>query len=150
MTIYIAVVNAEGHPESIWTTGVSPNMPEGEYPGDSTKTVVHIEGLLEEPSAFIASNYYKEGVWTARDARPGDYYSWENEAWVLDSSAFFTLVRQHRDSRLYASDWTQVADAPLTDAKKAEWVTYRAILRRVPAENSGAVDITEIAWPTAP
>ena len=59
-------------------------------------------------------------------------------------------ARAERDAKLTESDWTQVADAPLTDAKKAEWVTYRAILRRVPAENSGAVDITEIAWPTAP
>jgi len=38
--------------------------------------------------------------------------------------------RKHRDLALAASDWTQVADAPV-DA--TEWATYRQALRDFPA-----------------
>ena len=48
-------------------------------------------------------------------------------------------VRIERDEALNASDWTQTLDAPLTDAKKAEWATYRQSLRDLPASIS--VDI---------
>jgi hypothetical protein len=45
-------------------------------------------------------------------------------------------VRIERDEALNASDWTQTLDAPLTDAKKAEWATYRQSLRDLPASIS--------------
>ena len=44
------------------------------------------------------------------------------------------IVRSIRDSLLSRSDWTQLPDSPLTEAKRAEWATYRQELR----------DITEI------
>jgi len=60
----------------------------------------------------------------------------------------FTDVRASRDQRLAASDWTQGADSPLTDAKKAKWVTYRQELRDYPAT---ATKVSELgAWPTEP
>lgn len=34
-----------------------------------------------------------------------------------------------RDAKLQACDYTQLPDVPLTDEKKAEWVTYRQQLR---------------------
>ena len=37
-----------------------------------------------------------------------------------------------RNSLLQGSDWTQVIDNPLTDAKKIEWQTYRQTLRDLP------------------
>ena len=40
-----------------------------------------------------------------------------------------SLVRQLRNQLLIGTDWTQVPDSPLTDAKKAEWATYRQQLR---------------------
>ena len=46
------------------------------------------------------------------------------------------LIERMKDQRnvlLVQSDWTQVADSPLTDSKKAEWVTYRQQLRDFPA-----------------
>ncbi len=46
------------------------------------------------------------------------------------------LIERMKDQRnvlLVQSDWTQVIDSPLTDSKKAEWVTYRQQLRDFPA-----------------
>jgi hypothetical protein len=44
--------------------------------------------------------------------------------WLLER------MRLHRDRLLAASDWTQVADAPVD---KAAWATYRQALRDFPA-----------------
>ena len=41
-------------------------------------------------------------------------------------------LRQKRDIRLAGSDWTQMADSPLSNSKKAEWATYRQALRDLP------------------
>ena len=46
-------------------------------------------------------------------------------------------LRIHRNWLLKDSDWTQFNDSPLSDSKKAEWVTYRQALR----------DITKTAKP---
>tara|TARA_A100000164_G_C21813595_1_gene726761 strand:- start:874 stop:1074 length:201 start_codon:yes stop_codon:yes gene_type:complete len=46
-------------------------------------------------------------------------------------SAELQLLRANRDAKLMNSDWTQLVDAPLTDSKKAEWVTYRQALRDI-------------------
>jgi hypothetical protein len=59
-------------------------------------------------------------------------------------------LREERDQKLIDSDWTQAPDypVPLTDAKKAEWATYRQSLRNLPA----TVDISlwPDIWPTEP
>jgi hypothetical protein len=56
-------------------------------------------------------------------------------------------VRAIRNDLLKASDWTQIPDSPLGDAKKAEWSTYRQLLRDVPGQ-PGFPD--EITWPDEP
>jgi|TARA_E500000305_G_C3882242_1_gene170301 hypothetical protein len=50
----------------------------------------------------------------------------ENE-WRVDT------MRNHRDMLLAESDWTQYADSPLSDSKKAEWAVYRQALRDFPS-----------------
>jgi|TARA_B110000908_G_C10251945_1_gene452661 hypothetical protein len=55
-------------------------------------------------------------------------------------------VRRKRSGKLFASDWTQGADCPLTPAKKAEWATYRQSLRDVTSQS----DPLNITWPTEP
>jgi|TARA_B110000444_G_C18695448_1_gene526355 hypothetical protein len=77
-------------------------------------------------------------------------YDWSAHTWSYDTAGFWNAVRTDRDLRLAVSDWTQNADSPLTDEKKAEWVTYRASLRNVPAANSSAIALDNIAWPTQP
>ncbi len=54
----------------------------------------------------------------------------------FDLAEQLALIRPVRDQKLADSDWTQLADAPLTSTKKAEWATYRQALRDVPANLS--------------
>lgn len=53
-------------------------------------------------------------------------------------------VREDRNRRLTASDWTQVADAPVD---KAAWAAYRQGLRDVPSQAGFPWDVT---WPVEP
>ena len=53
-------------------------------------------------------------------------------------------VRTERDTLLTASDWTQVADAPVD---QTAWATYRQSLRDVPTQEGFPDNIT---WPTPP
>jgi len=53
-------------------------------------------------------------------------------------------VRAERDALLAASDWTQVADAPVD---QAAWATYRQALRDVPSQ----IGFPEnVEWPSEP
>lgn len=40
-------------------------------------------------------------------------------------------MRFLRNRLLAESDWTQLSDVPLTEEKKAEWITYRQQLRDI-------------------
>tara|TARA_B100001094_G_scaffold23195_1_gene19627 strand:- start:890 stop:1375 length:486 start_codon:yes stop_codon:yes gene_type:complete len=68
-------------------------------------------------------------------------------------------VKEYRNALLIWSDWTQGNDSPLSDSKKAEYVTYRQALRDLPvkiANEAGltakklADDHSHSAWPTPP
>ena len=52
-------------------------------------------------------------------------------------------VREERDAKLSATDWTASTDVTMTD----EMTTYRQALRDVPAQDGFPNDIT---WPEAP
>lgn len=56
-------------------------------------------------------------------------------------------LRIIRNNALRSSDWTQMPDAPFTDAKKAEWATYRQELRDITNTYSNCEDVV---WPTKP
>lgn len=56
-------------------------------------------------------------------------------------------IRDERNARLKASDWTQVSDAPLTDGEKTTWATYRQALRDVTAQDGFP---HEVDWPAKP
>ena len=53
-------------------------------------------------------------------------------------------VRSDRNTRLSASDWTQVADAPVD---KAAWATYRQALRDLTTQSGFPWEVT---WPSEP
>ena len=54
-------------------------------------------------------------------------------------------IRREIDHLLRASDWTQLADAPLADP--APWTAYRAALRAIPQQAQFPDNVT---WPVAP
>lgn len=56
-------------------------------------------------------------------------------------------VRARRDALLAATDWTQMPDAPLTEAQKLAWTAYRQTLRDVPQQ---AIFPQAVVWPVKP
>tara|TARA_B100000575_G_scaffold242127_1_gene205385 strand:- start:249 stop:644 length:396 start_codon:yes stop_codon:yes gene_type:complete len=57
--------------------------------------------------------------------------------------------RSIRNELLTLTDWTQLADSPFSDSKKAEWVTYRQALRDI-TSHSNWPNLEEADWPTQP
>ena len=99
---------------------------------------------------LINTKYYIDGTWHSRAPRSSPYQDWIDNVWVINSERIRIEVRRDRDQRLYSSDWTQVTDSPLTDAKKLEWAVYREALRDVPANNPDVTSLDEVSWPTKP
>lgn len=60
------------------------------------------------------------------------------------------MVRLDRDKILQSTDWTQAADSPLSDSKKAEWATYRQALRDLPNTYDKDLKRIEIEFPEPP
>jgi hypothetical protein len=58
----------------------------------------------------------------------------------------WVMIRNARRPLLEESDWTHLADAPLTKAKKDKWKTYRQSLRDITKQ----ADPNNIDWPIAP
>jgi hypothetical protein len=56
-------------------------------------------------------------------------------------------VRDDRNKKLAATDWTQLADVTLTTEQRTAWTTYRQQLRDVPINNEDPFNIT---WPIPP
>lgn len=73
-------------------------------------------------------------------------------AWVLVASAPDVVklaeeARALRNSLIAQSDWTVLADAPLSAAQKTAWAAYRQSLRDVTAQAGFPVDVV---WPVKP
>ena len=71
---------------------------------------------------------------------------WSEEQIATATESQWALIRQQRNSMLTASDWTQLADAPFTEAKKVEWSEYRQELRDITTQT----DPFDIQWPEQP
>ena len=85
-----------------------------------------------------------EGLYSANE------YVITDGAAVKRTDNVLQIVRDLRSSLLTESDWTQAADSPLSDTKKAEWATYRQTLRDLPANNSSASSVDDVTFPTKP
>jgi hypothetical protein len=58
-------------------------------------------------------------------------------------------VRSYRNQLLAESDWTQIADSPLSDTQRTQWRTYRQQLRDYPSLINYEL-WTAPEWPIAP
>jgi hypothetical protein len=81
------------------------------------------------------SDFVLNGVITRKD---------ESELLAQELSIAERNLRSMRDSRLAASDWTQVPDAPVD---QAAWAEYRQALRDLPANTT---DPRNPVWPALP
>lgn len=62
------------------------------------------------------------------------------------AAAVLAGLRERRNALLTACDWTQLPDAPLTDAQRAAWQTYRQALRDLPEDTDSLIP-GGIDWP---
>jgi hypothetical protein len=92
--------------------------------------------LEEDTPVFSNEDQRWSQVWRVRDM------TIEEITQRNDTQA--AQVRTDRNALLSASDWTQVADAPVD---KAIWATYRQALRDISAQAGFPWTIT---WPDAP
>jgi len=76
---------------------------------------------------------------------PSDCHVWDGASWKEDQGLLLRTLRRERNAKLAASDWTQLADAALTDGRKAAWAAYRQELRDLPANWT-----KDTPWPQAP
>lgn len=153
---HIFKVAPSGEILSISLAGAS-NPPEGL--DEDGNLIVH--WYAETPASladFMERHYYDYGsaAFTERPPKPNRFAHWDFETagWDWNSGKFLSYIREDRNSRLNATDWTQVADAPLTAEQLAEVSEYRQALRDItepilanpeqyPSEDS-------IPWPTPP
>ena len=88
---------------------------------------------IERERCFIGQPKQEGGQWiTVWDVVP------------IPSSEQATKVREIRNQKLKDSDWTQVADAPVS---QLAWATYRQALRDIPSQQGFPWDVQ---WPTQP
>ena len=103
---------------------------------------------------YSKTNYwnFSSSEWVERDSKPGSYWKWESNMWIFYKPELLQDIRIQRNAKLYACDWTQVADSGLPEEKVLEWRAYRQELRdfiEVFAA-SGAIELSEAVWPTPP
>ena len=66
----------------------------------------------------------------------------------MSQEALLELLRGVRSAYLAETDWTQLPDSPLTDAKRADWATYRQALRDI--TETYANNLLEAEFPVRP
>ena len=105
----------------------------------STTTVAAINEVgLQEGQGIIEGNY-----------QASEHIVVDGEA-VARTDNILEILRLKRDALLTESDWTQVNDSPLSDTKKAEWVTYRQELRDLPSSHQSTTNFDDVVFPTEP
>ena len=98
--------------------------------------ITRFQVLEEGTPVFSTDDQRWTQVWSVRDMTQE-----ESDALTAGQAA---SVRAERNAKLSASDWTQVADAPVD---KAAWATYRQALRDISAQ---AGFPATVVWPTQP
>ena len=118
----------------------------------STGQIVANQSVLSLDDIVLADTHgYIEGSY------PLTYKKW-NGSEVVDyaipyvSGTNENKVRMERNQILAITDWTQLPNSPLTDAKKAEWATYRQQLRDIMDSytDSESNTVDTVSWPTPP
>ena len=149
MLKYIAKISPEGEIISLSLPQGANNISEGLWE-DENLYVVYIDFDIDNRPIFMQTHYYNSSTkeFLERAEKPNPVAYWSNGQWTWDTEKFLDLVRQERDRKLYQSDWTQVADAPVDSAA---WATYRQALRDFPSTiDPSTASLGDIVWPTSP
>ena len=104
----------------------------------------YVDGIIN------TANYYIEnGVAVEIPPKPDQYsvFDYTTKQWVDDENLAIADVLSKRQRLLYASDWTQIPNNPLTSAQQDAWATYRQELRDIPSQSGYPFNVI---WPTPP
>jgi hypothetical protein len=152
--MFVKITN--GQPQANYTIGdLRKDHPNVSFPrniSDETLAAYNVFRVKEVPAPEYNSRTHRlvtqaptlvNGVWTVtRVAVAKDQAQIDNETAQAAAEA-----RNQRNNLVAESDWTQLDDTPITNAKKLEWATYRQALRDVPTQAGFPWDVT---WPEAP
>lgn len=142
-----ALIAANGEVQHVVSSGSDSDYVEGQIYNELTAVQVSHDADAQN---LIQTKYYINNAWHSRSYRTTEWEDWIDNAWVFNAGRFSAYIRLERNNRISITDWTQSADSPLTDAKKSEWVSYRQLLRDIPATYSDATSLEDITWPTQP
>jgi hypothetical protein len=134
--IYTIYVSATGEiSRTVQTDDVDSQIQSGES---------YVEGSIDS-SAYYIDN----GVAVAIPAQTSPYsvFDFTTKQWVLVENLAIADVLPKRQKLLYASDWTQIPNGPLTTAQQAAWATYRQELRDIPQQSGYPYNVI---FPTPP
>ena len=147
MAVQYAFIASNGEVQHVMSMGADSDFVDGQvYNGLTAKAVASATDAQD----LMNTKYYLGEQWHTREARTTQWQDWVDNAWSFNSERFWVHVRNERDVKLGQSDWTQIADSPLSGEAKAEWATYREALRDVPANNQSATSTEGVSWPTEP
>lgn len=119
---------------------------------NQTGEIVRVMRMSDD---MLAANLVNNPTWSSINADTSNY---RQKRVDLDTLQIVDLVISHdiadyirskRANLLRNSDWTQMADSPLSDAQKTAWATYRQALRDMP-DTQLVNTIDEIVWPIEP
>jgi hypothetical protein len=99
----------------------------------------YTKNITQKPPLFNTEESRWETTWEVTDASEA-----EIQRRIEQQSE---RVRTERGNLLFACDWTQVDDSPLTNLQKAAWATYRQALRDISTQ---AGFPWTVDWPVAP
>jgi hypothetical protein len=118
-----------------------------------TNSTYDVVELVEEDKPDVNLNYYtlssnavlEDNIWKLK------WVSAEKDnADELILADEIDNCRTIRNNFLSLSDWTQLSDAPLSEAKKLEWSTHRQELRDITEHADWPFDIQNDNWPVEP
>jgi hypothetical protein len=149
MLKYIAKISQNGEIISLALPKGANNISEGFHESENVY-VVYIDFEIDNRPLFMETHYYQFELemFVERQKKPNPVAYWSDGQWTWDTEKFLDLVRRDRDKKLYQSDWTQVADAPVDSVV---WATYRQALRDFPSTiDPSTASLEDLVWPTAP
>ncbi len=108
--------------------------------------------LSVDGEEYLYRKVWRNDAWEDKGVKPSERHQWTADGWVevINEEDEWSKIRGQRTYLLNLSDWTQVPDSPLTDAKKQEWGVYRQALRDVTTAQSSVERYEDIVWPTEP
>jgi hypothetical protein len=111
-----------------------------------------VEQNKPEDCTYVIGDYDQDLVWFPNGQmqiippKPDSFHNFDYSTghWLADDASAMRALRDERNRRLAASDWTQVPDAPVD---QAAWAAYRQQLRDLPDNTE---DPRNPVWPTPP